>query len=401
MSLVGGFPIQAKIRMAICMAAAAAILGVAFGPRPVADLAWLQVLLFAGCVLMLLASDRGVLRLTRSAAKLASRINAIAAGQFRPGGTEEPTGEELKAVAEAIDVLGANVKGMATAVAQGTSALRHDGDELAHAGAEAWERTARQSERISQIAAASQEMSASILEVSRHAATAADQARQAAGAALEGGTAVQAMHASMDAISQSVAASSATLDRLGKQSEQVIRVVNVIEEIAEKTNLLALNAAIEAARAGEQGRGFAVVAGEVRRLAESTRSATTEIAQIVSGITSQTQEAIISMQSGTERVARGAAVVAHTGDSLDKIIAAASQVESAIAQIATAATEQSAAAEEYSHNLEVLNKLGEEHRAASPVTKGWVESVRSDAQKLEQSIEQFGFDGRRYSPDPA
>jgi methyl-accepting chemotaxis protein len=386
-------PIYVKTRVAMCMVAGAAILGLlaSTGHLAGAVLPLVQVLLLMGGALIFLIADGGARRMKRSAEDLAKKISAIAEGEFQAVGTNAATGEELQEIAEAIEALRASVGGMAAAVVEGSSALKHDGDELARAGAEAWNRTARQSERISQMAATSQEMSSSIAEVSHHAVTAADQAREAAQAAREGGTTVDAMHASMEAISQSVRQSSETLDRLGKQSEQIIRIVNVIEEIAEKTNLLALNAAIEAARAGEQGRGFAVVAGEVRRLAESTRGATTEIGQIIDGITSQTREAIETMRSGTERVTQGMEVAARTGGSLKRIIAAANEVESTIAQIATAATEQSAAAEEFSHNIDALNRLGEEHAAASPVTKGWVESVRSDAQRLEQSIQQFGI----------
>ena len=236
-----------------------------------------------------------------------------------------------------------------------------------------------------------QEMSISIAEVSSHSHTAADQAREAATVAHDGGRIVDEMLAGMNSISDSVSQTAATVRRLGQESEQIIRIVNVIEEIAEKTNLLALNAAIEAARAGEQGRGFAVVAGEVRRLAESTRSATSEIGQMVQTITQNTQAAVDAMASGTERVGRGMEITARAGDALKHIIAATDKVESMIAQIATASTEQSVAAQEFSQNLEVINRLGEEHAAATPITKALVESVRDGAGRLEEAVGHFSI----------
>jgi len=189
---------------------------------------------------------------------------------------------------------------------------------------------------------------------------------RAATVAREGGAIVEEMLSGMNTISDSVSQTAATVERLGKESEQIIRIVNVIEEIAQKTNLLALNAAIEAARAGEQGRGFAVVAGEVRRLAESTRNATSEIAQMIESITANTQAAVQAMGAGTERVNHGMEITARAGASLKRIMAATDQVESMIAQIATASTEQSVAAQEFSQNLEVINQLGEEGKRRQP-----------------------------------
>jgi methyl-accepting chemotaxis protein len=213
------------------------------------------------------------------------------------------------------------------------------------------------------------------------------------------------MLSGMTTISDSVSQTAETVQRLGKESEQIIRIVNVIEEIAQKTNLLALNAAIEAARAGEQGRGFAVVAGEVRRLAESTRNATSEIAQMIESITANTHAAVEAMTSGTDRVSRGMEITARAGESLQRIIAATDQVESMIAQIATASTEQSVAAQEFSQNLEVINQLGEEGTASSPVTKALVESVRSGAARLQEFTGHFRIAEERSSrlvppPDP-
>src|SRR6516162_2051111 len=117
-------------------------------------------------------------------------------------------------------------------------------------------RTKEQSLQTQQAATAMQEMSISISEVSRHAQNAAENAKEASTIAQQGGSTVAQMLMSMQSIADSVRNTAATVQRLGKESEQIIRIVNVIEEIAQKTNLLALNAAIEAARAGEQGRGF-------------------------------------------------------------------------------------------------------------------------------------------------
>ena len=178
-----------------------------------------------------------------------------------------------------------------------------------------------------------QEMSISIAEVSRHAQSAATTSKQAASTAREGGTIVEQMLVSMQSIAESVRNTAATVQRLGKESEQIIRIVNVIEEIAQKTNLLALNAAIEAARAGEQGRGFAVVAGEVRRLAESTRNATSEIGKMVGDFQLHTRGAVDAMDSGTETVNLGVETTNRAGEALKRIIQMADQVDSMIAQI--------------------------------------------------------------------
>jgi len=385
-----------KIRVAFLALLVVAILGFVAASAHLDGTAWLlvrSVALAAGIIGFLLA-DRSALRVSRFLAGLAEEIRAIAAGDFYADASRQIPVKDFAEIAEPLDALRRSVGQMVAAVAEGSAALHRDGDELMRAGKEAWDRTARQSERIGQIATTMQEMSSSIAEVSSHTVAAANQARQAALAAREGGDSVEAMRAGMGAISESVAQSAESVDQLGRQSEQIARIVNVIEEIAEKTNLLALNAAIEASRAGEQGRGFAVVAGEVRRLAESTRAATTEIGQIVEGITTRTQEAIHSMHAGADRVTQGIEIVNRTSSSLDRIVAAANEVESTIGQIAAAATEQSAAAQEFSRNMDTLNRLGEEHAAASPVTKGWVESVRTDAHRLEESIERFQGRGR-------
>jgi methyl-accepting chemotaxis protein len=185
------------------------------------------------------------------------------------------------------------------------------------------------------------------------------------------------------------------VQRLGKESEQIIRIVKVIEEIAQKTNLLALNAAIEAARAGEQGRGFAVVAGEVRRLAESTRDATSEIAQMIQGIQVHTRGAVDAMETGTAMVNDGVETTTRAGEALHRIIQMADQVDSMIAQIATASMQQAEAARQSSENVDVINQLGEESAASIPATTNIVHSVESGAKRLQEHITRFRLEDVR------
>jgi methyl-accepting chemotaxis protein len=360
----------------------------------------LRTIALLGGSIALIALELTSHRTIATIRRLAERAHSITEGNLTGEPVHVDAEDEVGDLAHSMDRMQQSIQGVIAAIMETSGTLHHNCEDLAGAGALAWNRTSQQSAQTHQAASAMQEMSISIAEVSGHAQTASDQAREAATVAREGGAIVEEMLAGMNTISESVSQTAETVERLGKESEQIIRIVNVIEEIAQKTNLLALNAAIEAARAGEQGRGFAVVAGEVRRLAESTRNATSEIAQMIESITANTQAAVTAMGAGTERVNHGMEITARAGASLKRIMASTDQVESMIAQIATASTEQSVAAQEFSQNLEVINQLGEEGNAASPVTKGLVQSVGAGADRLQESIGHFRLGDARSISGP-
>jgi methyl-accepting chemotaxis protein len=193
----------------------------------------------------------------------------------------------------------------------------------------------------------------------------------------------------MHAIAEAVRATAKKVDELGKSSDQIGRIVGVIDDIADQTNLLALNAAIEAARAGEQGRGFAVVADEVRKLAERTTSATKEIAQMIENIQDETRVAVSAMEAGTSQVEEGVKSTAQAGDSLKEIIQMAEQVGEMIAHIATAATQQSSATEQVNQNMDQIARLVKESAVGAQQSAKACQDLSGLALDLQKMVGNF------------
>jgi methyl-accepting chemotaxis protein len=296
----------------------------------------LWLFIFLGGLLGVCMSELTMHRVVRSIYLVMSRAQSIAEGDLTGKPMHMGSNDEITSLAGSINRMQDNLREMIRTMMEISGIVSENSAKLSRSANESFRRTKEQSLQAQQAAAAMQEMSIFIAEVSRHAQNAATNSKQAAATARDGGSIVEQMLVSMQTIAYSVRNTAATVQRLGKESEQIIRIVNVIEEIAQKTNLLALNAAIEAARAGEQGRGFAVVAGEVRRLAESTRNATSEIGKMVEDFQVHTRGAVETMDAGTHTVTKGVKTTNRAGEALERIIEMADQVDSMIAQIAAA-----------------------------------------------------------------
>lgn len=240
-----------------------------------------------------------------------------------------------------------------------------------------------------QVATAMQQMSAAVQQVSDNSNRAAEASHQAAQTARDGGNIVEQSLAKMRSIAESVSATAQKVEDLGKSSDQIGRIIGVIDDIADQTNLLALNAAIEAARAGEQGRGFAVVADEVRKLAERTTSATKEVAQMVQTIQRETRTAVAAMQEGTKQVEEGVQTTTRAGDSLKHIIQMSEQVGEMITHIATAATEQSSATEQVNQNVAQINRLLNESAGGAQQSAKACQDLSSLALDLQKMVSSF------------
>lgn len=216
------------------------------------------------------------------------------------------------------------------------------------------------SQQAGEVASAVEEMTKTILETTRNTAAASEASKNAGVVAVEGGKVVEDTIKGMNEISVAVQKSGETVLELGKSSDKIGEIVQVIDDIADQTNLLALNAAIEAARAGEQGRGFAVVADEVRKLAERTTKATKEIALMIKHIQKDTGGAVESMKQGQEEVEKGKQLALKSGKSLEEIIHSTNKVADIITQVAAASEEQSSASEQISKNIEGISSVTNE-----------------------------------------
>lgn len=204
--------------------------------------------------------------------------------------------DEVGLTAKAFNGLIEQMQASLKNVTQRMGEVRDEVAQLSGAAHEVAAATAHQASAASSMAAAVEEVTVSINHVSDSAAEALHISKTAEGRSDEGGKAIARSVQGMVEISVTVDRASGTIQELGRQSEQISAVVQVIKEVADQTNLLALNAAIEAARAGEQGRGFAVVADEVRKLAERTTQSTSDIARMIAGIQQSSLAAVNGMQ---------------------------------------------------------------------------------------------------------
>lgn len=261
--------------------------------------------------------------------------------------------------------------------------------EMARSASEISTASQQEADAASSMAASVEQMTVGISHISSSADEAGGVAAEAGRVSLDGEAAVSRVVTQVRSVAEAVSGASAVVEDLGRHSDEISKVVGVIREVADQTNLLALNAAIEAARAGEQGRGFAVVADEVRKLAERTAKSTHEITAMIEIIQRGTRDAVESMKTGVARVEHGVGLTEAAGASMQAIHSGSAQVTHAVTDISMALREQSTAATELAQRVEQIAQMAEETSASVADNAETARHLEALAAELQAEIRHF------------
>ena len=298
---------------------------------------------------------------------------------------EDEVGDLVKNFNGFITHLQLLVKVMAN-LSQGVS---NGADKVKNIAGKTQEGIHHQQDEINLVATAVNEMAATAQEVSRNAEEAANATKQAQEGTHQSQKIMAENITSISALVADVEHAREVIQNLAKESALIGNASQVIQGIAEQTNLLALNAAIEAARAGEQGRGFAVVADEVRSLAGRTEESTTEIQSIIERLQTGTEQAVNAMESSREKAVKVVDQSQETESSLIHIMTNVDTINNMNSQVANAAVEQSSVSEEVSANIVKINELSEDTVDEAAHTSQASSDLAEQAQNLRNIVNEF------------
>ena len=246
---------------------------------------------------------------------------------------------------------------------------------------------AESAQRLSEAATAMNEMNATVQEVAKNAGSASSASAETKEKAEAGAQVVAKAVRSIEQVHQMSLELKGDMTQLNEHAQDITRIMGVISDIADQTNLLALNAAIEAARAGEAGRGFAVVADEVRKLAEKTMASTNDVGNAIKAIQESTAKSMIGVDNAVERIGEATELAGQSGQALQEIVATVEATGDQVNAIATASEEQSAASEEINQSIVQVNDMARQTAEAMAEAARAVSDLAAQAQGLTELIE--------------
>jgi len=297
--------------------------------------------------------------------------------------------DEIRLIADQVNALSDRFRDLVSKVLRSTQQVATAAEELSAVSEQTNQGIREQLSQTDQVATAVNEMSATVQEVARSAAATSDATRSAQEESHTGHRVVQDTVRTINALAEEIRGTATSVRKLGADSENIGKVLDVIRAVAEQTNLLALNAAIEAARAGEQGRGFAVVADEVRTLAGRTQQSTQEIQSIIASLQNGARQAVQAMEASETRTDEGVSMAARAGSALEAITRSVTTIADMSAQIASAAEEQTVVAEDINRSILQIAQVSDQNAAASTQTASSSTELSRLAEELNGMVAVF------------
>lgn len=292
-------------------------------------------------------------------------------------------------IVSSLNVLLSKIHSIVTMAADGAQKITHAAENIESVSVETNEGVSKQSAEIERVASAMDEMVASVKEVSQSAGNTSRSTYDVNQQAEQSNQLVQNTTLSIERLANEVQQATDVINQLAVESDKISGVMDVIESIAEQTNLLALNAAIEAARAGEQGRGFAVVADEVRLLASRTQESTSEIQQMIVALQNGSEKAVKVMGKGQATALASVEEATQAAEALRQIKSAVQEITQMSQHIAQASEQQSLASADVNSSLHTINDVSDATTAEAVKMQEASSELTALAAELKQAISQF------------
>ncbi|MES9854992.1 MAG: methyl-accepting chemotaxis protein [Sedimenticola sp.] len=299
--------------------------------------------------------------------------------------TEDVTGAIADSINYAIEALRSLVTTINEISAQVSSSAQESRATAMHLA----EASEHQAEQITSATGSIKTMATTIDQMSESSTESAEVSRRALEIAGKGAETVSRTINGMDTIREQIQETSKRIKRLGESSQEIGDIVELIDDIADQTNILALNAAMQAAMAGEAGRGFAVVADEVQRLAERSGNATKQIEALVKTIQADTNEAVSSMEATTTEVVAGAQLAEDAGEALQKIEAVSIQISERVMQVSELAQQQSHEASLVNDTMSIIQEITTQTSDGTSQTAMSIGALADMADDLQSSVAGF------------
>ncbi len=297
--------------------------------------------------------------------------------------------DEIGAMTRAFAAMLRKFRQSMSAVADSSSRLMEMANRASTVSESSLQGILEQQRETDMVANSMHEMNAAVQEVAHNAVKTAEASQEATAEARNGAFVSTEAIGGISALMEGIEVAGQAVKRLDADSENIGMVLDVIKGIAEQTNLLALNAAIEAARAGEAGRGFAVVADEVRTLASRSQQSAEEIRAMIEKLQSGARDAVLGMEDAKQKAEICEERVEAAGESLGMIASEVNTISDMNTQIATAAEEQTAVAEEINQNVTNITQIADNSAEGARHTAQISEELVALASQLEEMVNRF------------